>query len=144
MQHSWTWMRYAAQASLNSSCLSHTMSSRGGCTKIPAASRFGVMEVVGRPFGDLEDGTTRGSTESRRGCQVLPIQSTTTTIPTSSETGIQQCGTTTLKEGGSKIPAPSVTVFAGKMEGKTKRPIRSISPPTQVRQLTSDSVSEVG
>ena len=29
--------------------------------RTPAASRFGVMGADGRPYGDSEDGTTRGS-----------------------------------------------------------------------------------
>ena len=144
MQHSWTWMRYVVQDSSNYSCQSLTTSLRGGCTRIPAASRFGAMEAVGRPFGDLEAGTTRGSTKSRRGSQAPPIPSITTTIPTSSETGTRQCGTTTLNRVESEIHAPSVMEFAGKTAVKTKWPTQSTSHLMQARQSTSDSASEVG
>ena len=144
MQRSWTWMQYAVRASSNSSWRSHTTSSRGGCTRIPAASRFGAMVVDGRPFGDSEDGTTRGSTKSRRGSQAHLTQSTTITIPTSSETGTPQCGTTTLNLVESEIPAPSPMEFVGKTAAKIRWQTRSTSRHTPDRQSTFASASGAG
>ena len=141
MQHSWTWMQYAVRDSSSSSWRSHTTSSRDGCTRTPAASRFGAMVVDGRPFGDSEDGTTRGSTKSRRGSLAHPTPSTTITIPTSSETGTPQCGTTTLNLVESETPAPSPTEFVGKTAAKIRWQTQSISLHTPDRQLTSDSAS---
>ena len=107
-----------------------------GCTRTPAASRYGATVVDGRPFGDSEDGTTRGSTKSRRGSRAHPTPSTTITIPTSLETGTPRCGTTTLNPVESEIPAPSPTEFVGKTAAKIRWRTQSISLHTPDRRLT--------